>query len=280
MWENAAQMRIVSLNWWQYAGRVWSHANNAQPPNSHLAQKIKINTAHWNNFLHIGGTWYCPSDPYTSSVCARLYRPEEPLHDEACSPCSLSGSAPFLAELQATPGGQRCLVQLRRKGVIHVSDPDWHLITNMLNWVHVWTPSWPVHDLSILLVPKGCRVTCCMVRWTGIHKVTSKHPRRPWQHLIPQDLDVPMFTSPMPVHDSIHYDQLTSPPMVDCTPYHDWRAMISIIRLNAGINQPLPAPGPDRHCGIGRNGTHHWRYSVSNDRGSHTPTLTAASPVL
>ena len=34
----------------------------------------------------------------------------------------------------------------------------------MLNWVHVWTPSWPVHDLNILLVQKGCRVTCCMGR--------------------------------------------------------------------------------------------------------------------
>ena len=73
-----------------------------------------------------------------------------------------------------------------------------------------------------------------------IHKVTSKHPRRQWQHLIPQDLYVPM-----PVHGSIHH-QLTPPPMVDCTPYHD--AKISIIRLDAGINQPLPLPmaHPDR----------------------------------
>ena len=30
MWENAAQMQIVLLNWWQYARRVWSHANSAQ----------------------------------------------------------------------------------------------------------------------------------------------------------------------------------------------------------------------------------------------------------
>ena len=63
MWENAAQMQIVSLNWWQYAGRVWSHANNVQPPNSHLATKLKIITTHWNNSQHISGTWYCPSDP-------------------------------------------------------------------------------------------------------------------------------------------------------------------------------------------------------------------------
>ena len=66
MWENSAQMQIVSLNWWQYAGRVWSHANSAQFPNSQFAPKLKLNTAHWNNSLHIGGTWYCPSDPYTN----------------------------------------------------------------------------------------------------------------------------------------------------------------------------------------------------------------------
>ena len=105
MWQNAAQMRIASLNWWQYAGRVWSHANSAQPPNSHLASKLMINTSHWNNSLYIRGTWYCPSDPYTSNVCARLHPPEEPWHNEACS---RPGSAHFLAELQPTPGGQHC----------------------------------------------------------------------------------------------------------------------------------------------------------------------------
>ena len=79
----------------------------------------------------------------------------------------------------------------------------------MLNWVHVWAPIWPVHDLNILLVQKGCRVTCCMGRGivSDVHKVTSKQPRRPWQHLIPQDLDVPM-----PAHGCIHHDQLTPPP--------------------------------------------------------------------
>ena len=129
-------------------------------------------------------------------------------------------------------------------GVIHVLDPDWHLIPNMLNWVHVWTPSWPVRDLNILMVRKGCSAMCC-IRWgivLDVHTVTSKPSRRPWQHLIPQDLDVPM-----PVHGSIHHEQLTPPPMVNCTPYHDWRATISIIKLDAGINQPLllPTAHPD-----------------------------------
>ena len=91
-------------------------------------------------------------------------------------------------------------------GGIHVSDPDWHLIPN--NWVHVWTPSWPVHDLNILLVQKGCRVTCCkgQVIVLDITQSYVQTPRCPWQHLIPQDLDVPM-----PVHGSIHCDQLTPP---------------------------------------------------------------------
>ena len=33
MWENAAQIQIVSLNWCQYAERVWSLVNSAQPLN-------------------------------------------------------------------------------------------------------------------------------------------------------------------------------------------------------------------------------------------------------
>ena len=38
---------------------------------------------------------------------------------------------------------------------------------------------------------------------------------------------------PRPAHSS---------QMVDFTPYRDWRATISIIRVDAGINQPLPLP--------------------------------------
>ena len=72
------------------------------------------------------------------------------------------------------------------RGVNHVSDLDWYLIPNILNLVHVWIP---IHDLNLLLLQKGCRVTCCM-GWgivLDIHKVMSKRPHRPWQHLIPQD---------------------------------------------------------------------------------------------
>ena len=178
MWENAAQMQIVSLNWWQYAGRVWSHANSAQPPNSHLAPKLKINAAHWNNSLHVGGTWYCPSDPYTSSVCARLWRPEDSWHDEAFS---WPGFAPFLAELQPTPGGQHCLVQLRWKeghpclGSKLTFDPKHAQLGSCLH-SELASP-WPQHPVG----PKGSRVTCCMGRGFAldVHEVTSKHPPSP-----------------------------------------------------------------------------------------------------
>ena len=36
----------------------------------------------------------------------------------------------------------------RVEGVIHVSDPDTHLVPNMLNGVYVWTPTWPVHNVQ------------------------------------------------------------------------------------------------------------------------------------
>ena len=198
MWVNAAQMYILSLNWWRYAGRVWSHANSAQPPNSHLAPTLKINTAHWNNSVHIGGTWYCPSDPYTSSVCARLSQPEEPWQDEACS---RPGSAPFLAELQPTPRGQHCLVQLRWKGD------------------HLCLGSRLTFD------PKHAQMGSCLD--SELASPWPQHPVGP-KRLVPHP-------HPTPVHDD-----LSPPPMVDSTPYHDWRDTISIIMLDAGIIQPPP----------------------------------------
>ena len=173
MWENAAQMQLVSLNWWQYAGRVWSHANGAHPPNSHLAPKLNINTAHWNNSLHIGGTWYFPFAPTLV----------------ACVPAS-----------------------------------------------YVQTPLSPM--ATFVSSGSGCTT----------------------------DAD---------------HDQLNIPPslpMVDCTPYQDWRATISFIRLDAGINHLDPT------VAVGRTGTHQWRYSVSIvSKVPHSvppPPLTASSPVL
>ena len=221
MWENAAQVRILSLNWWQNPGRVWSHANSAHPPNSHLAPKLKINKAHWNNSLHIGWTWYCLSDPYTSSVRACLLRLEEPWHDETCS---RPGSTPFLAELQTTPGGQHCLVQLRT--------------------VEGGGQTCSIGFMSGLWAGQSMTSTSCWSKKAAVsHAVwggalswtyTMLRPNTPVAH---GKFDSSGSGLLLPVHGSIHHDRLTSPPMVDCTPYHDRRDTISIIRLDAGINQ-------------------------------------------
>ena len=42
------------------------------------------------------------------------------------------GSSPFLGKLQPTPNGQHATILAQLKGVIHVSDPDPHLLTNIL----------------------------------------------------------------------------------------------------------------------------------------------------
>ena len=93
--------------------------------------------------------------------------------------------------------------------------------------------------MSGLRAGQSMNSTSCIGRGIvlDVHKVTFKHPCHPLQHLISQDLDVTI-----PVHVSIHHDQLTPPPTEDCTPYHDWQATISIIRLDTGINQPFPLP--------------------------------------
>ena len=109
--------------------------------------------------------------------------------------CSRPGSVPFRIAAHALRRELvSCLVRLRWRGGGHPC-----------LW---WTPSWPVHDLNILLVQKGCCAMCCMGRGIvlDVRKVTSKHPRRPRKHLIPQDPDVPK-----PVHGFIHHDQLTPP---------------------------------------------------------------------
>ena len=71
-------------------------------------------------------------------------------------------------------------------------------------------------------------------------------------------------------------DQLTPPLMVDCTPYHDWRVTISIslgwTQASISLSICPRRTRPKRHYGIGRTGTHHWRYSVSIVRG-HTLCL-------
>ena len=43
----------------------------------------------------------------------------------------------------------------------------------------------------------------------------------------------------MPVHGSIHHDQLTPPPMVDCTPYHDWRISLGWTQASISLSPCL-----------------------------------------
>ena len=142
-----------------------------------------------------------------------------------------TGSTPFLAKLQ-TPGGQHCLFQLQWKGVIHVSDPDQHLTPNMLNWVHVWAFV-PRSSTQNPVGPK--RLPCQMLYWAGhCLRRTQSYAQTPLSPKATIHSSGPGFTDagswlhpPRPAHSS---------------PYHDWRATISIIRLDAGINQPLPLP--------------------------------------
>ena len=55
--------------------------------------------------------------------------------------------------------------------------------------------------------PQPSHTTTCCMGWGivfDVHKVTSKHTRRPWQYLIPQDLDVPMlFMAPSTTTSSL-----------------------------------------------------------------------------
>ena len=61
---------------------------------------------------------------------------------------------------------------------------------NMLNGVHIWTPSSPIHDLHTLLWPKNRHVMC----WVGrgivldIHNISPKNARPTGKHTITENL--------------------------------------------------------------------------------------------
>ena len=101
----------------------------------------------------------------------------------------------------------------------------------MLNEIHFWTPSWPVHDLHILLCQKSNCVRCCVGHGIvlDIHKVSSKNARRPGMHTITEKSDIALV--------SIHHHHFASSSMVDGTPYHDWVATVTICGLKARIYQ-------------------------------------------
>ena len=133
--------------------------------------------------------------------------------------------------------------QIKRRS-IHVSDTDWHLIPGMFYWVHVWTHSWSVHDLGVLLVQK-CHCVTCYMWWGSVlykHKFLTEHPSLPWQHVIPQNLDVVM-----PIHHPIQNNQVAPSAMIDWAPEHDWFPwfgwMQSLINLSDCLRctQALPS---------------------------------------
>ena len=107
----------------------------------------------------------------------------------------------------------------------------------------------------------GSRLTCskkllCHVLYGAGYCLgrTHSYVQTP-QHLIPQDLDVPMQ-----VHGSIHHDQLTPPPW--CIAPHTMTngprfPSLGWSQASISLSPAYGAPGLDRHCGIGRIWTHH-----------------------
>ena len=97
----------------------------------------------WPCILGICSTCLQPCRHTTNILSDHIRRREEHAQAVACCP---PRSSPFFGELQPTLWGQHA------------------------QWVHVWTPSWPVHDLHILLCQKSSRATCN----ADIHKISSK----------------------------------------------------------------------------------------------------------
>ena len=89
--------------------------------------------------------------------------------------------------------------------VIQVSDPDPHLVPNLLNGVHACTPKWPVLDPHILLYQKSSSVTCGVRRgFVLIHKF---HPKSPVAQGSILSWRILMF-HPAPPVDSTHHGGL------------------------------------------------------------------------
>ena len=53
------------------------------------------------------------------------------------------------------------VIVMTSRRVIHVSDPHPHLVLNMLNEIHVWTPELATPWTPILLCQKSSYVMCC-----------------------------------------------------------------------------------------------------------------------
>ena len=120
----------------------------------------------------------------------------------------------------------------RERRLIHVSDPDPHLAPNIFNGVHVRTPSWPVHDLHILMCQKKSRVMRCVGRGIvlGIHKVSLQNAPHSGKHInkksgvsLAVEGSAPSTTSSL-------------------LPPWGWGATVTVRERDARIYQSLPLP--------------------------------------
>ena len=184
--------------------------------------------------------WNMPTtmSPHHYYLVCLLWWREQQTQVVACCPL---GSSPFLGNLQFTPGEEHVSILAQWKEGHPCLGFRLHLVLNMLNGVCVWAPTWPVHELHILLCRKCIRVTCCVVGGivVEIHapKVPSKHTHHLRKHTIAEKPNVALA-----VEGSIQHHQFTPLTMVNGTPYHDWGMMVTVRGLDARIYQSLPLP--------------------------------------
>ena len=157
-------------------------------------------------FLWIRDTCLRPCHQTIITWYDTLWRREEDTQDMKSSP---PGPLPFLAN--CSPYLEDNTPHFWHSGrgrVIFVSDPDPHLISNMLNGVYVCMITRPLNYLHIQLCQRSSRVTCyvgCGIV-LAIHNVSSKNTRRPRKHTI---METPLVA--LAVEGSTQHHQCTSP---------------------------------------------------------------------
>ena len=164
--------------------------------------------------------------------------------------------------LQQCPQSYRpnCLPRLvdSLDGTIHLLDLDWHWISDIFYWVHVWTISWPARDLGAMLVQCG-----------GAFSQTEGFIRKHISFMVACDPSesgcsdacssfCPAWPGCSSIHDGLHPRQwLMSRYFQELTKCRHR----SVSRLVFSALEPY------YHYGIGKTWTHHWRCSVSSDEG-------------
>ena len=117
---------------------------------------------------------------------------KRPWHDEACS---RPGSAPFLAELQPTPGGQHCLVQLRWKRVGVGGRGGWGGGSSLSRiQTDIWSQTCRIEFMSGLRAGQSMTSTPCWSKKAAVSRAvwggalswtyTKLHPNTSVAHLL------------------------------------------------------------------------------------------------